>query len=195
MVGGSDLVTEAEPTPVLCRFPWIQLVFCIACLSMAAWTWMRYSYAWEATPRQFAELSDEEELRWYDYFVEVNGVIRQKAEEPGRGTHVDVRDAEDDRYRALVFVPAGAAPPINESAVFGGSVWFDPRIATVSRAHLRVAGGAMSRPRARIEDAGVLFVRGRWNGASVAGLVVGAMGCFIFALYLRRWLQERRATT
>ena len=33
----------------------------------------------------------------------------------------------------------------------------------------------------------------RWHGASVAGLFVGAMGCFIFGLYLRRWLRERKA--
>ncbi|MHC5058658.1 MAG: hypothetical protein ACYTKD_28705 [Planctomycetota bacterium] len=29
--------------------------------------------------------------------------------------------------------------------------------------------------------------------SAVAGLVVGAMGCFIFGLYLRRWLRERKA--
>ena len=34
---------------------------------------------------------------------------------------------------------------------------------------------------------------GRLTGAAVAGLVVGAMGVFIFGLYLRRWLLERRA--
>ena len=33
----------------------------------------------------------------------------------------------------------------------------------------------------------------RFTGASVAGLVVGAMGCFIFGLYLRRWLRERNS--
>jgi hypothetical protein len=33
----------------------------------------------------------------------------------------------------------------------------------------------------------------RFHPASVAGLVVGAMGCFIFGLYLRRWLRERKA--
>jgi hypothetical protein len=27
----------------------------------------------------------------------------------------------------------------------------------------------------------------------MAGLDVGAMGCFIFSLYLRRWLRERKA--
>jgi hypothetical protein len=31
----------------------------------------------------------------------------------------------------------------------------------------------------------------RWNGASVAGLVVGAMGIFIFAIHLKRWLRVR----
>ena len=32
-------MTDPDPSPFR-RFPWIQLVFCIACLSMAAWTWM-----------------------------------------------------------------------------------------------------------------------------------------------------------
>ena len=38
-------VTDASPSPFR-RFPWVQLVFCVACLTMTAWTWMRYSYAW-----------------------------------------------------------------------------------------------------------------------------------------------------
>jgi hypothetical protein len=33
----------------------------------------------------------------------------------------------------------------------------------------------------------------RFHGASIAGQIVGAMGCFIFGLYLRRWLRERKA--
>jgi hypothetical protein len=32
----------------------------------------------------------------------------------------------------------------------------------------------------------------RFHGASIAGLVVGAFGSFVFALYLRQWLQERK---
>jgi hypothetical protein len=32
----------------------------------------------------------------------------------------------------------------------------------------------------------------RFTGASVAGLVVGAMGAFVFAVALRHWLGERR---
>jgi len=33
----------------------------------------------------------------------------------------------------------------------------------------------------------------RLHPTSIAGLVVGAMGCFILGLYLRRWLRERKA--
>jgi hypothetical protein len=31
----------------------------------------------------------------------------------------------------------------------------------------------------------------RFHPASIAGLVVGAMGAFVFGLYLRRWAKER----
>ena len=54
--------------------------------------------------------------------------------------------------------------------------------------------------RGRLDDSfagtGVLWIdttASRFHSASIAGLVVGAMGCFIFGLYLRRWLRERKA--
>ena len=34
--------------------------------------------------------------------------------------------------------------------------------------------------------------RSRFHGASIAGLVVGAMGVFVFTVALRHWLRERR---
>jgi hypothetical protein len=33
----------------------------------------------------------------------------------------------------------------------------------------------------------------RWHGASIAGLVVGAMGVFVFAVALKAWLNQRGA--
>jgi len=33
----------------------------------------------------------------------------------------------------------------------------------------------------------------RFRPASIAGLVVGVVGCFLFGMYLRRWLRERKA--
>jgi hypothetical protein len=35
----------------------------------------------------------------------------------------------------------------------------------------------------------------RWHGGSIAGLVVAAMGVFVFTVALRHWLKERRART
>jgi hypothetical protein len=35
--------------------------------------------------------------------------------------------------------------------------------------------------------------QGRFHPGTIAGLVVGAMGVFIFGLYLRAWLRERKA--
>ena len=107
-------MTEPEPTPAfrspadhgraLTGFPWVQLVFCLACLAMAAWTWMRDTRT--ALTTENTEYTE--------------GNVRQ------------------DPMFSVISVPS--------------VVRFDVR-----------------------------------------GLAVGAMGCFIFGLYLRRWLGERKA--
>lgn len=46
-----------------------------------------------------------------------------------------------------------------------------------------------------VDGQGICLVdtaRSRLHPASVAGLVVATMGAFVFALYLRRWLGERK---
>lgn len=46
-----------------------------------------------------------------------------------------------------------------------------------------------------IDRQGICLVdtgEGRLHPASIGGLMVGAMGAFVFALYLRGWLVERR---
>jgi len=85
------------------RFPWVQLVFCLACLTMAAWTWLR------------------------------------TGERPSPRRHGEHRGRREHSLAVL--------------SVLSASV--------------------------------VRF--------AVDGLVVGAMGVFIFGLYLRRWVKERRA--
>jgi len=47
--------------------------------------------------------------------------------------------------------------------------------------------------RGRVRDSLVDATAHRLTGSSVGGIAVGAMGCFIFGLYLRRWLGERKA--
>ncbi|MHC4252427.1 MAG: hypothetical protein ACYS9X_25185 [Planctomycetota bacterium] len=44
-----------------------------------------------------------------------------------------------------------------------------------------------------LEHRHVNVAAGRFHPASIAGLVVGTMGCFIFGLYLRGWLRQRKA--
>ena len=41
-------------------------------------------------------------------------------------------------------------------------------------------------------DISILTTASRFTGASIAGLVVGAMGVFVFTVALRHWLRERR---
>ena len=68
-IGDTRLVTEPDPRSPFRRFPWAQLAFCLACLAMTAWTWMRYSYAWDVTP---AELSSEDAAGWDGRYVFFN---------------------------------------------------------------------------------------------------------------------------
>ncbi len=65
-----------------------------------------------------------------------------------------------------------------------------PRVGVGGRKRLSFRG------RIGVDRAGydvLIMGQDRLTGASVGGLAVGAMGCFIFGLYLRRWLGERKA--
>ena len=82
-------MTEPEPTPVfrspdghgraLTGFPWIQLFFCIACLAMAGWTWLRFSYCWDVKPemaQKFAARMGGTAVKTYDGMVgKVDGIL------------------------------------------------------------------------------------------------------------------------
>jgi hypothetical protein len=61
------------------RFPYIQLVFCIAYLSMTTWTWMRFSYAWEEKPGSFAE-ADYSSLQGNYLSLRGKPIIRHSSE-------------------------------------------------------------------------------------------------------------------
>ncbi|MHC5054388.1 MAG: hypothetical protein ACYTKD_06690 [Planctomycetota bacterium] len=72
-----------------------------------------------------------------------------------------------------------------------------PAPGTAQNVHGRLVSRNWFYPVPQTSDAGNLLVvdatRGRLTGESVAGLVVAAMGAFVFSLYLRRWLRVRRA--
>jgi len=214
-LGDTRLVTKPAPTSPFRRFPWIQLVFCLACLTMTAWTWMRYSYcwdislqalhlqlgqnnmgrlvnAWDKTPgsRQMPMeslrrvLLDELGVPWLeDRYVRTEGRVRSKCrpplmalpEKPQLSSSAGIMMTDGESTLKVILPSSRQAPSAD-----GVEVVFCGRIV----ATLDVANGCLLALDSRV---------GRWHPASIGGLVVGAMGCFIFGLYLRSWLRERKA--
>ncbi|MHC4249627.1 MAG: hypothetical protein ACYS9X_10920 [Planctomycetota bacterium] len=166
-------MTEPEATSRRYRFPWAQLVFCLACLGMAAWTWMRYSYAWPTGVREAGTVTSlDAALRLEDRYASMSGHV-EPALGPTEGLLCDGRG----RTRHMVRVGGCEAPLPSDSRVhhFKGRLSFHESNGGLAyHGYLYVGGGCLT-------------------GASIAGLVVGAMGVFIFGLYLRRWLGDRKA--
>jgi hypothetical protein len=183
-------VVSAELAPAFRRFPWIQVVFCVACLAMTAWTWMTHSYAWPTTPE--------------DATADFLALMRRETAQAPRG-----RDGEDARGSR----PFGELPRpylavrgrLVESAVGADGLVYGrlgaARFTVVLPADEGEADAGSERTyvgRLRYEGTPRWFclvldtTASRFAEATVAGLVVGAMGCFIFGLYLRAWLRERK---
>ncbi|MHC5054819.1 MAG: hypothetical protein ACYTKD_08885 [Planctomycetota bacterium] len=92
----------------------------------------------------------------------------------GLGDYLDnfgrmMSNGDEPAWVTIKGLPEGVSPEIVH-----GRVVAETRIGSVSMRFLGVDAAAS-----------------RWTGASVAGLVVGAMGIFIFALHLRRWMRVR----
>jgi hypothetical protein len=174
----------------LTGFPWIQLVFCLACLSMAAWTWMRYSYVWDLSA---SYIHDRTELI-YNGEWPAGACVRVEAEWSDRGA-----------WRALVLAGSGSADvPVDATGTADIHGIATARWGRVGVDYIQDPGGlpiGYEHARHVLTPEGygrfvwpcVTVGAGRFTGESVAGLVVGAMGVFIFGLYLRRWLVERKA--
>ncbi len=190
-------MTEPEPTPVFRRFPYVQLGFCLACLSMAGWTWMRYSYAWDMVPSHLTEAEDRMEqgrwpgeawvrLRGQMWWQETGAVHEQRHQPP---------PATPQTGQSLAWcrvADSAASSPVAVLAHRVAETEYPSEF--VGRATYRLSG--FMGPDA--QSLMPVFVTvdttaSRFHPASVAGLVVGAMGVFIFGLYLRGWLRERKA--
>ncbi len=173
------------------RFPWVQLVFCVACLSMAAWTWMRYSYAWDVDIRLFQDSGashPKNEPRFADRYVRIVGLDEVKklwSPNGPRGSALLCYAVADDYLTGRLSVEYGSGHPLD-------------RPTTDSTQHLQLKELVGRFRRYEYVSLGKKFftldaAASRFHPASIAGLVVGAMGCFIFGLYLRGWLRERKA--
>jgi len=198
---------DASPSPFR-RFPWVQLVFCLACLTMAGYTWMRFSYAWEVTPEDllaaasggvsperttglYVRLTPSRESEWCEWAESMfDPDSTSLVYTPGIKRSVRVTP---EKIRAL---PANSVEDYDmESYADTFLVSFSPP----TRKFELIRRGIPGRVRGRSEGWGgypawtVDTTASRFHPASIAGLVVGAMGCFIFGLYLRAWLQEGKA--
>jgi len=178
---------NASPSPFR-RFPWAQLAFCLACLAMCGYLWMRYSYAWRVYPQHMSHKAASGWLR--QRYVSFDGVVHG----PWRiGEHrglLVIGTRIGPAPRILVERSGSAltwSPEKGRLQHFQGRVW--PAESHPGNADIGNVGGYP-----RYGDTVVDTTASRFHGASVAGIVVGAMGCFIFGLYLKRWLRERTAT-
>jgi len=164
-------------------FPWVQLVFCIACLSMMAWTWMRYSWVVDTTVENLIVAGWADETSWRHSpttLVRFRGSTHYVGSGSGDGLRVLSVCSPDARNGQInVLIPNSQytySECFNtrtyEGRVFYRSVWTE------------------SGPRSYTT---IDTTAPRLVPPSVAGLVVGVMGVFIFGLYLRRWLRERKA--
>ena len=185
-------MTDSNPTPFR-RFPWAQLVFCLACLGMATWMLIKETSCLRGRLAELADSSHEWPFLGQYVSVEATpsfsdpgplspatpgGELHHFPFEDGR-TIVYLKDFKDGYgYSICILLPPDAPMPSTKDIFTGRLVWVEGQIKRGGPFNGIAIDSSASR----------LF-----TGASIAGLVVGAMGCFIFGLYLRRWLREGKA--
>jgi len=168
---------ETDRKPPL--FPYVAALLCVACLGAAVWTWMRYSYCWEVTPARLPQLvGDPGWEDWRGRYVRLRGYYLPDKEnwlnEAGRHFGLICDDE-----RTTIEVVQRASVPRNLDASFTGRVCGLTDILWPGSPFLS-------------SDTYVDGRASRFTGASIAGLVVGAMGVFVFTVALRHWLREGR---
>jgi len=175
-----DETNALDPSTPGARFPWAVTAFACACVAATAWTFMLYSYAWH--------------VDWSDFELEGDPF-----KHPLVGGYVRLRRPEKGKWSRYWRAGDGLAGYLDHLArglsTGGGPVWVPvkglPEGASPEAVHGRVVAET-SMGSVAMRYLAVDTTASRWTGASVAGLVVGAMGVSIFALHLKRWLRVRR---
>ncbi|MHC4502659.1 MAG: hypothetical protein ACYTFI_05080 [Planctomycetota bacterium] len=89
-------------------------------------------------------------------------------------------------FSAAPFVVTAESPDDSSLSIYAVHVLDPPEIGKVTVFEGRVVPGISM-------WCDIDATASRFHGASIAGLVVGAMGVFVFTVALRHWLRERRA--
>ncbi len=167
---------ERDPTERL-RFPWFAALLCAAGLGMAAWLWMRHSFAWSMTPHEAIDILEAPPGLWPDgAYVRLRGYCGRPEFDRCRGSLVV--DVGPPGYSYL-FIPL----PVQERS--------PPEAAETE--FIDYMGRLTFHTRAWADRPVIRTLASRLTGASVAGLVVAAWSTFVFAWSLRHWLGQRRA--
>ncbi|MHC4200865.1 MAG: hypothetical protein ACYSU0_12810, partial [Planctomycetota bacterium] len=141
------------------RFPWVALALCVLSVGAAAWLWMRYSYCWDVTPDDLCKESTR------GRYVRLRSTgASDWSFDAGRGGRVVLVEPPDCNVCVFVRVPDAFKCDEAGAAAFRG------------RAGRRSDEGRPVTGRMELDA-----TRGRFHPASIAGLVVGAWGVFIFA--------------
>jgi len=183
------------------RFPYVAALLCAACVGAAGWTWMRYSYCWDMTVGEIVKTQPGTPSNVTGRLVRFHGTVLYEVPNPPLLPFMELLRNNVPAVR----VPH---PQISESPrarllrkkwawwVIGDLVHPDTEITVLVRGtevlpieeEVTTVGRVTLNPDVVIDTA---FTR--FHPASIAGLVVGAMGVFVFAVALRHWLGERRA--
>ncbi len=186
---GVDLWAMKEPAEhpgVPPRFPYAAMLLCAACVGAAVWTWMHYSYAWDVTPNELHPTKAEFDRiftkgGWHTWpyalgYVRVHGRFRWAqvpAANPSGVPYLEhIVDVDHPCSTVYARLLSGEDRPDD-----GAEVVLTCRVVDMD---------ADGRP---ILDA----TASRFTWQSIAGLVVGAIGCFVLAVAVRHWLRQRKA--
>ncbi len=181
-------MAEPEPKRKPPRFPYVAALLCAACVGAAAWTWMRFSYCWEVTPIDLHSPPVPFRAKYTDHpyfgsFVRLRGTADGWCVQEGTG----------GAFHWIALVP-GKTGRCRVRLAADVPMAQGDEIDVVGRVIL-VHAGTCTDDNKILTPLCVEPTASRFHPASIAGLVVGAMGVFVFSVALRHWLKERRAVT
>ncbi len=165
------------------RFPWIALGLCVLSVGAAAWLWMRYSYRWDVAGKDLPQLRPVVPGDSVDWLAQSD--LSALEENPLAGRYVRFRGElvggadpcffkVTDSHGAFAWLLVGALDfPAKRH-------WAEREF--VGRVVVVCGDGATLTALPVIDIAA-----GRFAGASIAGLVVGAWGTFVFAAAFLHW--------